>query len=316
MTDPTPLRPELDRYLRHLSHERGLSPRTLEGYGRDLEQLLLWCQGAGIGAWRNLGAAHLRLFLAQRHRAGLGGRSLQRTLAAVRGLFGYLLREGLAEVNPALGLRAPKTPRKLPATLDVDQVASLLDPASEPPSGEPPSGDPLLVRDLAILELFYSSALRLAELVGLNLADADLDDAMLEVTGKGRKQRRVPIGRKARQALGTWLRVRPALAGPGEPALFVSRRGGRIHPRTVQARLERWALTQGTGLHLHPHLLRHSCATHLLESSGDLRAVQELLGHADIATTQVYTHLDFQHLAKVYDQAHPRAQRRRRDGDR
>jgi integrase/recombinase XerC len=292
----------LDRYLGHLANERRLSPHTLDGYRRDLRQALDWLRARGADHWQALDGPGVRAYLAERHRAGLGARSLHRQLAALRGLFRYLIREGLAEQDPARGIRAPRAGRKLPQILDVDQLGRLLD--------QPPL-DPLEVRDLAILELLYSSGLRLAELVSLNLGDLDAGDATLEVTGKGAKTRRVPVGRKALAALDRWLALRPGLAVAGEPALFVSQRGGRVHPRTVQARLARWALAKGAPRGLHPHLLRHSFASHLLESSGDLRAVQELLGHANIATTQVYTHLDFQHLARVYDQAHPRARRRR-----
>jgi integrase/recombinase XerC len=236
-----------------------------------------------------------------RHRAGAGGKTIQRELSALRSLFRYLLREGDVGQSPAQGVRAPKSPRKLPGTLDADQLCALLDH---------PDDEPLALRDTAMIELFYSSGLRLAELVSVNLGDIDMDDGTLEVLGKGAKTRRVPVGRHAREAVVHWLKVRPLLAGSGERALFVSQRGNRIHPRTVQQRLQRWALEKGATRNVHPHLLRHSFASHLLESSGDLRAVQELLGHADISTTQVYTHLDFQHLAQVYDKAHPRAKRK------
>jgi integrase/recombinase XerC len=198
-------------------------------------------------------------------------------------------------------VRAPKVRRKLPATLDADQLCALLDA---------PDDEPLAQRDAAMVELFYSSGLRLAELISVNLGDIDMQDGTLTVTGKGAKTRRVPVGTKAREAIRCWLEQRGRLARPDEPALFVSQRGKRIHPRTVQQRLNRWALTQGATRNVHPHLLRHSFASHLLESSGDLRAVQELLGHSDISTTQVYTHLDFQHLAQVYDKAHPRAKKK------
>jgi integrase/recombinase XerC len=244
---------------------------------------------------------HVRAFVAARRRGGASGRSVQRALSALRSFYRYLLREGLAGSSPAQGLRAPKSPRKLPATLDPDQLAHLLDA---------PADSPLAIRDAAIMELFYSSGLRLAELVGLDRADLDLADAMVEVRGKGAKTRRVPIGGPALEALRRWLAVRPTLAAEGEPAVFVSERGRRLHPRTVQVRLRQLALARGAPRHVHPHLLRHSFASHLLESSGDLRAVQELLGHANIGTTQVYTHLDFQHLAQVYDTAHPRARRK------
>ncbi|HEB95380.1 MAG TPA: tyrosine recombinase XerC [Sedimenticola thiotaurini] len=302
MAAADPLREWSDRFLHHLRHERRLSPLTLENYRRDLTRLGDWCAGRGIGRWRDLDGHQVRQYLAERHRHGISARTLQRELSSLRSLFRYLLREGEAEANPAQGIRAPKGQRRLPATLDADQLGHLLDA---------PPADPLEQRDLAMMELLYSSGLRLAELVSLERDQIDREDATLVVTGKGAKSRRVPVGRKALAALEQWLRVRPTLAAADETALFVSRHGRRIHPRTVQQRLRRWALRQGAPRDLHPHLLRHSFASHLLESSGDLRAVQELLGHADISTTQIYTHLDFQHLARVYDAAHPRARRKK-----
>jgi integrase/recombinase XerC len=303
MTEPNPLQSWIDRFLDHLRHERRLSPLTLKNYKADLGQISSWCAGEGINSWQQLDQHRVRGYIAARHRRGISGKSLQRELSSLRSLFRYLLREGEAESNPALGVRAPKVGRRLPATLDADQLEALL---------EAPAETPLEQRDLAMMELIYSSGLRLAELVSLNLTDIDLGgDATLEVTGKGAKSRRVPVGRKALEALRRWLQSRSTLADPDETALFVSRRGTRIHPRTIQKRLKRWALAHGAARNLHPHLLRHSFASHLLESSGDLRAVQELLGHADISTTQIYTHLDFQHLARVYDDAHPRAKKKR-----
>lgn len=296
------LQDALECFLAHLRDERRMSPQTLISYRRDLEQLRDWLTGAGIHQWQILTGQQVRAYVAQRHRQGLSPKSLQRQLSALRSLFRYLLREDSVTGNPAQGVRAPKPRRTLPSTLDADQMGHLLDQ---------PGDDPLEVRDRAMLELFYSSGLRLAELVSLNLGDLDPQDAILEVIGKGTKTRRLPVGGKALLALSAWLSIRPSLAREGEPALFVSRRGGRIHPRTVQVRVARWALVKGAPQGLHPHLLRHSFASHLLESSGDLRAVQELLGHADIGTTQIYTHLDFQHLAQVYDQAHPRAKKRK-----
>jgi integrase/recombinase XerC len=302
MTESNPLRHWIDRFLDHLRHERRLSPLTLKNYNADLGQISAWCAREGINSWRELDQSRVRGYVAHRHRGGISGKSLQRELSSLRSLFRYLLREGEAEANPAQGVRAPKVGRRLPATLDTDQLQQLLDSPAETPLDQ---------RDLAMMELIYSSGLRLAELVSLNLSDIDLSgDATLEVTGKGAKSRRVPVGRKALEALRRWLQSRGALADPEEKALFVSRRGTRIHPRTIQQRLKRWALTHGASRNLHPHLLRHSFASHLLESSGDLRAVQELLGHADISTTQIYTHLDFQHLARIYDEAHPRAKKK------
>jgi integrase/recombinase XerC len=303
-------RADLDAYLHHLAHERRLSPLTLVNYRRDLEGIDAWLTDGGLGLWEGLDAQTVRRYVAARHRGGASGRTLQRELSALRGLYRYLLREGRIGHNPAQGIRAPKAQRKLPATLGADELCALLDHAAagEAPDGSP--AEPLAVRDTAMIELFYSSGLRLAELISVNLGDIDPAEALLTVVGKGAKTRRVPVGSKALDAIRAWVSVRGLLADQGESALFVSSRGTRIHPRTVERRLQRWAQEQGAPRGIHPHLLRHSFATHLLESSGDLRAVQELLGHADIATTQIYTHLDFQHLAEVYDRAHPRARRK------
>jgi integrase/recombinase XerC len=289
-------------FLRHLEHERRLSPRTRHSYQRDLAQVQAFCRQRGIEQWDALDIHAVRQYVSWRHRGGLSGRSLQRELSALRSFYNYLLREQRVRLNPADGVSAPKSPRKLPGTLDVDQVQQLLD--------QEPGDDPLAVRDQAIMELFYSSGLRLAELVGLDRQDVDLQDGTAVVTGKGNKTRIVPIGRYARRAIEAWLKLRDDWAREGETALFISQRGTRLGTRSVQQRLQAWAVRRGLPEHLHPHKLRHSFASHVLESSGDLRAVQELLGHADISTTQIYTHLDFQHLAKVYDQAHPRARRR------
>jgi integrase/recombinase XerC len=291
----------IERFLHHLHIERRLSPHTLGNYRRDLEQARGYLAGQHIARWRDVTTHHLRALVAARHRAGIGGRSLQRLLSALRSFYRYLLREDLAAANPAVGIRAPKAPRRLPKTLDVDQTARLLDWDSN---------DPLAIRDRAIMELLYSSGLRLSELLNLEVTDLDLKDATVRVTGKGRKTRVVPVGRHARNALQQWLRIRNTLATQAS-ALFLSRRGGRLAPRTVQQRLQQWGSKRGLPTQLHPHMLRHSCASHVLESSSDLRAVQELLGHADISTTQIYTHLDFQHLAKIYDDAHPRARKKK-----
>ena len=298
----TPSHAPLEAFIRHLREEKRYSPHTLKGYTHDLDRLVAWCEREAIGDWTRLTGHHLRRFVAELHRQGLGGRSLRRQLSAVRRFYHYLVREGLATANPALDIPAPKSPRRLPKALDVDEMNRLLQPAGD---------DPLALRDAAMLELMYSSGLRLAELVGLNLDDVDRSDALLRVTGKGSKQRDLPVGRHALRALTDWLRARPGLAAPDEPALFVTQRGGRLSPRAVQKRFREHGITAGLERGVHPHMLRHSFASHLLESSGDLRAVQELLGHADIGTTQIYTHLDFQHLAKVYDAAHPRARKRR-----
>ncbi len=292
----------LDRFLRHLQHERRLSPHTVDNYARDLRHLAEFCDSRGLERWNAVDVHQVRAFVAWRHRRGTGGRSLQRELSALRTFFNFLIREGLVGHNPGVDVPAPKAEKRLPKALDVDQVSRLM---------AIPGDDPPAVRDRAMLELMYSSGLRLAELVSLNLNDVDRKDAVVQVTGKGAKARVVPVGSKALQALADWLRVRGQLAAPDEAALFVGAKGRRIAPRTVQQRFRDHALRQGIEVSVHPHMLRHSFASHILESSGDLRAVQELLGHADIATTQVYTHLDFQHLARVYDQAHPRARRKR-----
>lgn len=292
----------LAEFKRHLGDERRLSPHTLSNYSRDLDSVVRFCDGAGIGRWSELSASRVRAYVAQSHRRGLGGRSIQRNLSSLRSFCRFLIKRGELSSNPAQDIRAPKTPRRLPHSLDVDRVQMLLDGDAD---------DWLSQRDLAMMELMYSSGLRLAELVGLDLQHVDLDSREARVLGKGNKTRIVPVGNQAAEMLGAWLSVRANHSADCESALFITRKGSRISPRSVQQRLQRWALKQGLNSRLHPHALRHSCATHVLESSGDLRAVQELLGHANLATTQVYTHLDFQRLAQVYDQAHPRARKSR-----
>jgi integrase/recombinase XerC len=316
----------LARFRRYLSSERRLSPHTDRNYARDLAALQKFCDREGVLEWSALDAQHVRRFAAYSHKGGLAPRSIQRRLSAIRSFFAFLLREAAAEtartamarprtargagrrasarvtVNPAAEVRAPKSARRLPQTLDADQMARLLQ--------LPPGGDRLSARDRALMELLYSSGLRLAELVGLDVSSLDLKDGVVHVLGKGRKARIVPVGRMALRALRSWLPERAALARPDEHALFVGRNGVRLGPRAVQARVAFWARRQGLGVHVHPHLFRHSFASHLLESGGELRGVQELLGHADISTTQIYTHLDFQHLARIYDAAHPRARRK------
>lgn len=286
-------------YLDELAHQRRASPRTVESYGRDLAALL---ELAGAGALEALRAHDIRRFIAQLHGRGLSGRSLARTLSAWRGFFRWLVRTRGVAQNPCLSVRAPKGRKALPAVLSPDQAQALLEAEAE---------GTLEVRDRAMFELCYSSGLRLAELAGLDCGMArDIAAGEVTVTGKRAKTRSVPVGSKARAALSAWLAVRAQLAAPGEPALFVGRHGLRLSMRMIQLRLDRWAKRRGLGTHVHPHMLRHSFASHLLQSSGDLRAVQEMLGHSSIGTTQVYTHLDFQHLAKVYDAAHPRAKRK------
>ncbi|MBS61540.1 tyrosine recombinase XerC [Salinisphaera sp.] len=291
----------VDAFLAHLTHERRMSAHTQAAYARDLGSAADWLEARGLADWRRVTTADLREFVAGRHRSGLKPASLARLVSALRSFYVWQMREGLALRNPATDVRAPKRPVRLPETVDVDDLAAMLDVTPE---------DDLEIRDHALLELFYSAGVRLAEAVGLDIHDVDLADGEARVLGKGSRQRSVPIGSRAIAALERWLRVRPQLAGANETALFVSQRGSRLSRSSVAARMQRWAVQNGLPVHLHPHKLRHSFATHLLESSADLRAVQELLGHANIGTTQIYTHLDFAHLAKVYDAAHPRAGRR------
>ena len=287
----------MDQYLDHLQVERMVSPNTLDGYRRDLTALASWADANGHDLLR-LGGEDIRAFVAAEHRRGLSPKSLQRRLSAVRSFYRWLLKNGRIAASPAAAIRAPKAPRKLPQVLDPDEAKVLV---------EVPTDVPLGLRDRALLELFYSSGLRLSELCALRWRDLDLDDGLVTVLGKGNKQRSVPVGSHARNALTAW-RVD---TGAGNDAPVFPGRHGPITPRAVQLRLRQLAQRQGLFKRVHPHLLRHSFASHVLESSGDLRGVQELLGHADIATTQIYTHLDYQHLAKVYDAAHPRAKRKK-----
>ncbi|MEX0975759.1 MAG: tyrosine recombinase XerC [Woeseia sp.] len=291
----------IERFVSHLRFERQLSPLTCRHYQREIEALRRYCDEQSISRWAELDSEHVRSFSAACYRRGLGARSIQRRLSAARTFFRYLRREQQLKVNPAEGVSAPKARKRLPGNLDADRMAKLLDIHGD---------GPLVVRDRAILELLYSSGLRLSELTGLDTGSVDIRDALVRVTGKGSKERIVPVGRFALEALSAWARERALLAAPQESALFVSRRGGRLSARSVQARIDYWAKKQGIDTKVHPHLFRHSFASHLLESSHDLRGVQELLGHANISTTQVYTHLDFQHLAQIYDQTHPRARRK------
>ena len=293
-----------DAFLEHLRVARRLSDNTLAAYRRDLDRLLADAQVQALADWRELHAEQLRAIVARGHRQGLNGRSLARWLSAVRSFCRWLLREGRLAANPAAGLRAPKAARKLPTVLDADAMGAFLDNIGTDDTGS----DPLLAaRDRALFELAYSSGLRVSELVAVRWHDFANGMDELRVTGKGNKTRVVPVGSQARAALADWRALQP----PGEFA-FPGRKGGHLGARAVQIRLRQLGLRQGVAQRLHPHLLRHSCASHVLESSQDLRGVQELLGHADIATTQIYTHLDFQHLARVYDSAHPRARRKSR----
>jgi len=288
----------IEAFLQHLQVERATSAHTLDAYRRDLAALHGWAQAHGADDVDALQPAQLRDFVAAEHRRGLSPKSLQRRLSACRSFYAWLLKHGRIAASPAAGLRAPKAPRKLPQVLDVDEAVRLV---------EVPTDAPLGLRDRALLELFYSSGLRLSELCALRWRDLQLADGLVTVLGKGSRQRSVPVGSHARRALEEW---RASTGADVDAHVFPGRGGGAISQRAVQIRIRQLAARQGLFKHVHPHMLRHSFASHVLESSGDLRGVQELLGHADIATTQIYTHLDFQHLAKVYDAAHPRAKRK------
>ena len=292
------MREALEAYLTRLRNERQAAPNTLAAYRRDLEAALDGLQKSGVEAWASVTPQQVRDLVATAHRKGRAPGTIARRLSALRSFYRHLLREGLADSNPAADVQAPKQGRKLPKALDVDAISQLLDR---------PASTPLAIRDRAMMELFYSSGLRLAELAGITLGDYRPDEGLVRVLGKGSKQREAPVGGKAVTAMQQWMRVRGDLAAPGELAMFVSARGTRLSHRAIQARLAQAAKAAGLPAHLHPHKLRHSFATHMLESTKDLRAVQELLGHASIGTTQIYTHLDFAHLASVYDAAHPRA---------
>ena len=289
----------LNGYLAYLRNERRYSPLTAENYARDIHRLFKLVGPTPLG---ELKSHHIRRFVAQLHGSGLGGKSLARMLSAWRGFFSYLMRDHLCQGNPCVGLRAPKSARNLPHALSPDEAVRMVE--------LPTTDDILAVRDKAMFELFYSSGLRLAELIDLDPGALDFADAAVRVTGKGSKTRIVPLGSHAIAALQVWLGMRMQLAQPDEPALFVNRKGRRISARSVQLRMKEWGIKQGISSGVHPHLLRHSFASHVLQSSGDLRAVQEMLGHASISTTQVYTHLDFQYLSKIYDDAHPRAKKK------
>jgi tyrosine recombinase XerC len=284
-------------FLAHLQLERNASPHTLAAYQRDLQALQQWAGQQDINDVLLLQAEDLRAFVAAGHRAGLSARSLQRRLSACRSFYAWHLRHGRIAASPVAGIRAPKAQRKLPQVLDADEAVQLV---------ELPTNAPLGLRDRALLELFYSSGLRLSEVCALRWRDLDTATALVQVQGKGRRERLVPVGSHALNALAQW---RADSGGADEAPIFPGRNGGPISQRAIQLRIKQLAQRQGLFKHVHPHMLRHSFASHILESSGDLRGVQELLGHADIATTQIYTHLDFQHLAKVYDAAHPRAKR-------
>ncbi len=298
-----PHHPFIQTYLARLRNERRLSEHTIDGYSRDLHQLESWLQSNDRYDWSTVDSARIRDFAAFVHRQGRSPASIRRLLSSARNFFRFLARESVIEINPAQDVSAPKMTKRLPRALDVDQIDRLL---SMPEDGL------LDKRDRAMLELFYSSGLRLSELVRLDLQDVDLGEGSARIQGKGNKQRQVPVGRKAVQALSVWLAARASLLKGDSEALFISKRGRRLSVRSVQSRLDCRARQMGLHQRVHPHMLRHSFASHLLESCGDLRAVQELLGHADISTTQTYTHLDFSHLARVYDEAHPRSKKRKK----
>lgn len=302
MNQDTLIQPEIDRFISAQKNERQLSPNTLKAYSRDLQILEDWRIDRHYDNWSYFSPADIRDIAATAFRKGLSASSIQRRLSAIRNFFRFLIREGLIETNPADDVSAPKKPRRLPRALDIDEVTHLMNV---------PADDTISIRDRAMLELFYSAGVRLSELAGIDLHDLDLADGSVRVTGKGKKQRDAPIGSKAKSALSQWLKNRVEFAKVDEPAVFISKRGGRLSPRSIQARIDYWAKKLGLQQHVHPHMLRHSFASHMLESSGDLRAVQEMLGHADISTTQIYTHLDFDHLARVYDAAHPRAKKKK-----
>ena len=291
-------------YFYYLEFEKRVSDHTLKSYQRDINQLLKTCISQNIQQWEDIQVIDIRNHIANRHRKGIASKSLQRELSAIRSFYNYCLKKHQFQHNPAKHIRAPKQERKLPKVLDVDQIAGLL---------ESPPDSILEIRDLAIFELFYSSGLRLSELAALNIADIDIAETELHVLrGKGGKQRNLPIGSKAMAALKKWLDYRSDTTIT--PALFTSKNGNRLTQRSIQLRLDRWGKKIGMPEHVHPHMLRHSFASHLLESSHDIRAVQDLLGHSNISTTQIYTHLDFQHLADVYDKAHPTAKKKAEQG--
>ena len=297
---PSKWQDNLERFFIYLESERKYSKHTVSAYRRDLQAFSQFCLEQNQTIWSDIDEALIRRFVSSQHRKGQSARSLQRRLSAVRSLFNYLCRHhGLAN-NPAEGVTAPKSPKRLPETLGVDQLNNLLSTSSD---------DLLMLRDHAMLELLYGCGLRLSELTGMNLTDIDWQQQVLTATGKGNKQRRIPFGKKAAIALKTWIKVRSQLIKQEEEALFLSKPGRRISNRSVQVRLKQWVLKKGLDSNAYPHMFRHSFASHVLESSSDLRAVQELLGHANLSTTQIYTHLDFQHLAGVYDKAHPRSRK-------
>lgn len=296
------LQKPIDQYLNHLASQRGLSPVTIKNYRRNLAEFVSLLAEKQLSDWHDLDSNHVRLMVKQLHQKGIKARSIATKLSALRSFLEHLVQNEVLTFNPAKGVAAPKLDKPLPKNISVDEVFQLLDINED---------DPLSLRDQAMMELMYSSGLRLSELVGINLNDLKLREKEVMVLGKGSKQRLLPITQKAVETIKAWLKVRPDFCISDEKALFTSKLKKRISVRSVQLRMEKWGLQQNLPSHLNPHKLRHSFATHMLESSGNLRAVQSLLGHADLSTTQVYTHLDFQHLAEVYDKAHPRSKRKK-----
>ena len=290
----------IDSFLSHLEVVRHLSPHTISSYRRDLDSFFTFLKEKH-DSWEEVQDHHIRGFVAQERRRGLSARSIQRALSSIRSFFNYLLDEEVVETNPAANISSPKSAQLLPKALDTDLVKRLLD--------FKPQGD-IEIRDKAMVELLYSSGLRLSELCGLNMDSISIKERSCRVVGKGNKTRDLPVGEKAIQSLRDWLLVRENISSDANKALFLNKNGKRISTRSVQLRLERLSKKRGLPM-VNPHMLRHSFASHILESSGDLRAVQEMLGHSDIGTTQIYTKLDFQHLSKVYDDAHPRAKSRK-----
>lgn len=290
----------VDRFQRYLTTERRVSPHTVSAYRLEIAALVAYCDDERIESWDAVLVPQIRSFAARSHAGGLSPRSVQRRLSAVRTFINFLVREGVVGGNPAKVVMAPRVARKLPSVLTAQEMAKLV---------EIPETDTYSIRDRAIMELLYSSALRLIELVKLDCVDIDLRDRVVTVLGKGNKTRLVPVGSFAVAALQKWLRVRRRFADESEKALFVGHGGRRLGPRVVQTRIDQWARERGISTHVHPHMFRHACATHVLESSGSIREIQELLGHASISTTQIYTHLNAQHLFEAYAKAHPRAHR-------
>ncbi|WP_094751302.1 tyrosine recombinase XerC [Psychromonas sp. CD1] len=296
------LQKTVDNYLNHIASQRGLSPITIQNYSRNLAEFIRLLAPQKIKSWQDLNSDHVRMIIKELHQKGIKSRSIATKISALRSFLEFLVQDEVLTFNPAKGIVTPKLDKPLPKNISVDEVFQLLNIKED---------DPLSLRDQCMMELMYSSGLRLSELVGINLKDLKLRESEVMVLGKGSKQRLLPITKKAVSSLKAWLKVRPDFCSSNEQALFVSKQKKRISARNVQMRMEKWGLQQQLPSHLNPHKLRHSFATHMLESSGNLRAVQSLLGHANLSTTQVYTHLDFQHLAEVYDKAHPRAKRKK-----